>query len=140
MFRRVPEDFPRGSRTDHEELCGTSERGWGTFGDFPKGGLYSSDHKGLIGATSGLEGISDVFRREGWVLPSAKRSKWFLLVSEGRAGFWGIPRVSRVLLGRRRSKTVTSGFGGKSWGLPERILKSCERFPSGDWVLPGVRG
>ena len=33
-------------------------------------------------------------------------------------------------------KTVTSGFRG----FPERILSDCERNPSGDWVLPGVRG
>ena len=230
-FRRFPEDFPRG------------------FGLPSVGGELSRRRTVFFRSQGAYWGY---FRFGGtfWCLSArgvspTERSKWFLLVSEGCKGFWGIPRVSWVLLGKRSSKTVTSGFGRTSranfeglrtisewglgstgceglknghfrfggfqhggcfrwfpermhcwrialatahalwsyayvmrgkgraaggrrwaasgrrwggkwamvglknghfrfwreiWGLPERILRGCERFPSGDWVLPSVRG
>ena len=77
-----------------------------------------------------------------------ERSKWFLLVSEGCKGFWGIPRVSWVLLGKRSSKTVTSGFGRTSranfeglrtiseWGLGST---GCEGLKNGHFRFGGFQ-
>ena len=155
MFRRVSEDFPRGSRTEHEELCGTSERGWETFGDFPEGGLYSSNHKGLLPVWRDFL-MSFGERGESYRARSVQNgSFWFLRVARGSGGFRGFPesfwvrgaqnsdfRFWREVLGTSRAN-----FEGLRV-ISEWVLGSigCEGlkngpfrfggFPHGDCVFP----
>ena len=130
-------------------------RGSGGFRGFPEGGLGPSGQEGfknghfrfwweIWGLPERISRVSERFPSGDWVLPSARRSKWSLLVSEDfRAnfdGFWGISEGGLGSTGQEGFKNGDFRFWREIWGLPERISRGCERFPREDWVLPGARG
>ena len=51
----------------------------------------------------------------------------------------GFPMISREVYGTSGRQVEHFWFWGTSEDFPSEFWEGCERFPSGAWVLPGVR-